>query len=130
MAITATIALSNSSPKSGQKVGVVCTVSNSGAAAVNVIGVAPICPPTGATKGSTPVALGQPSIGPGQTVAVAASGTLKVTWDVVAHAPITSYGVGAEDDSLAYDVGAIISTSDGATTVATPSTMTVGYPAR
>lgn len=130
MAITAAITLSSSTATAGQKVAATCTVTNSGSTSVNVISVTPKLPAHSGTAGSTSAALGQPPLLPGMTTAVAGSnGTLALTFDVIAHAPVTSYNVGAEPSSFAYDVGATVYTSDGAITEATTATLTVSYPA-
>lgn len=130
MAITATIALSSATCKAEQSVAVTCTVSNSGAAAVNVLSIAPTAPLNGTTSETTSIAKGAPPLGPGMTVSVAASGSTAFTWPVVPHAPTgTGSSTPAEPSSIVYSIGATIRTSDGAITVATPATLTVTNPA-
>lgn len=128
MAITATTALSSATAKSGQVVTATVTVTNSGGAAVSVLGMQPTAPINGATAGSTSIALGVPPLGPGMTTSVAASGTLALSFGVVAHEPTTSEGL-AETASVVYSIGATIYTSDGSVTAATPTTLTVTNPA-
>lgn len=129
MAITATVALSSATAKSGQPVTATVTVSNSGGASVNVLNVTPTAPINGLTPRTTSVALGAVPLGPGTTVAVAASGTLDLSWQVRAHAPTTDTDNPAVPSSLVYSIGATIYTSDGSITVATPTTLTVTNPA-
>lgn len=129
MAITAAIALSNASPKSETKVTATCTITNSASTAVNVTSMKPHAAPTGGTRGDTSCALGVPPIGGAFPVSVpGSSGTLAIAFDVVVHSPISSYGVGAEPSSLAYDIGATIYTSDGSITEATVATVTASTP--
>lgn len=128
MAITASIALSSATCTSGQQVTATCTVSNSGGAAVNVISLAPLVTPNGQTPQSVAVAVGVPPIGGAFSQSVAASGTLAISFSVVPHAPTTSYGL-AEPASYVYAVGALVTTSDGALTSASTSTLTVANPA-
>lgn len=128
MAITATMAVSSATPKSGQRVACTVTVSNSGGADVNVTAIVPLLTPTGGTRRDVAGCVGVPMLGGAFSVSVAAGGSSKFSWDVLAHSPITSYGVGAEPASYVYDVGALIHTSDGAITAATTTTLTVGYP--
>lgn len=130
MAITAAMTVSNATPKSEQRVACTCTVTNSGSVAVNIVSITPILVPTGGTRQDVSAAIGVPPLGGAFPVSVAgSSGTRAVTFDVVAHAPITSYNIGAEPSSLVYDVGAEVLTSDGALTRATTTTLTVAYPA-
>lgn len=128
MTITATMAVSNATPKSEQQVTATVTVSNSAGTAVNVTAIVPTLTPHSATTQSVAGALGYPLLGGNFAVAVAASGSTNFSWSVMAHAPVTSYNVGAEPSSYVYDVGALIYTSDGAITSATTTTLTVGYP--
>lgn len=124
MAITATIAVSSATAKNEQRVGVACTVSNSGSSAVNVTAIVPKMVVNGTTPQTCSVALGAPNTGPGMTVSVAASGSTIFYWDVLAHAPQSGYGL-AEAASVVYSVGATIYTSDGSITAATATTVTV-----
>jgi len=129
MAITATVALSSATAPAEQSVAATVTVSNSGGATVYVLNVVPTAPINGTTQNATSVALGMPPLGPGVTTAVAASGTLAITFPVRAHAPTTNTTNPAVPASLVYSIGATIYTSDGAITVATPTTLTVTNPA-
>lgn len=129
MAITATIALSSATCVAEQKVTATLTVSNSGAATVLVTGIAPSVTPHSATNGSVSVGIGGVALGGAFTSTVAASGSTKFSFDVVPHAPITSYNIGSEPSSFVYDVGAVIATSDGSLTSPTVATLTVAYPA-
>jgi len=128
MAITASIALSSATAKAEQRVTASLTVNNSGGAAVTVTSVQPTLVPSGLTSQSVSAGVGVPMFGGAFASSVAASGALVIPFDVVAHAPTTSYGL-AEPASLAYSVGATVGTSDGAVTVATPATLTVTNPA-
>jgi hypothetical protein len=129
MAITAAITLSSATAYPNQRVGVTCTVSNSGGSSVNVTGIRPTICPTGVKVESVAAVGGLAPIGPGMTVAVAASGTLAISWQSVAFAPQPGNGPNpANPNSFVYDVGAIVTTSDGAVTVATTTTLTVSVP--
>lgn len=129
MAISATIALSSSTSLSTQKVTATITVTNSGAADVLVSAVAPKAVPSGLTTQSIALSLGVCPIGGAFNSTVAASSTLKLSFPVVAHAPITpSPGTLTNPTSQAYSIGALIYTSDGSITDATPSTLTVTEP--
>lgn len=130
MAITAAITLSDATIASNQVTTATCTVTNSGSTSVNVVAVQPVITKTGGTAQSTAVSAGVPPVGGAFPVSVAGSnGTRAISFDVVPFAPITSYNVGAEPSSFVYDVGAVVTTSDGATTYATTTTLTVTYPA-
>lgn len=129
MAITATVALSSATAKAEQSVAATVTISNSGAATVYALNIVPTAPINGTTPATTSVALGAPPLGPGTTTAITASGTLAVTFPVLAHAPTTNTTNPAVPSSLVYSIGATVYTSDGAITVATPATLTVTNPA-
>lgn len=128
MAITASIALSSATAKSGQRTTATLTLSNSGSAAVLVTAIAPTMVVSGGTAQNLADAVGVPMFGGAWSNSIAGSGTLVIPFDVVAHAPTTSYGL-AEPASIAYSVGATINTNDGSITVATPATLTVTNPA-
>jgi hypothetical protein len=123
MAITATIAVSPSSVAAGVSppVNVVLTVSNSGADDVNITSITPIVEPTSDTKGSVPVSMGVPPLGPGRNVTVPAGGSLVVPWSLSVHGP-------QYRGTVYYDVGAIVKTSNGSTTVPTVATLTSTEP--
>lgn len=127
MAITAAIALSAATCTAEQPIGVVCTVTNGNASSVDVMSVTPTMTPASATKQSVSSAQGLSPVGPGMTVAVAASGTLALAWTVVPHAPAAGGGL-ANPASHVYDVGALVYTSDGSITAATIATLTVSNP--
>lgn len=127
MAITASIALSVASCLAEQQVSVTVTVSNSGAAAVAVTAIQPTLTPNGATVQSVAAAIGSPPLGGAFNVVVPASGTLAINWPIVAHAPTSGFG-NAMPSPFVYSVGATIYTSDGAITVATPTTLSVANP--
>jgi hypothetical protein len=128
MAITATCAINDNTLKAEERGTIACTVSNSGGAAVLVTGIQPTCTINGETEQSVSVALGQPAFGGAFPQSVAASGSTIFYWDVLAHAPTTSWGL-ATPASLVYSFGATILTNDGSTTVATPVTATITNPA-
>jgi len=128
MAITAAMSLGSSTCKSEQVVTATCTISNSGSTAVNVTAVQPTMTPTGQTQQSVAALPGLPPVGGAFPTTVPASGSLAISWPVVAHSPVTSYNVGAEPSSFAYDCGAIVYTTDGSVTSATVATLTVSYP--
>jgi hypothetical protein len=127
MAITASIALGDSSASPGQRVGVVLTVSNSGGSAVTVTAVTPMMSPSGSTKESVAGNSGTVPLGPGMTVSVAASGSTTFAYQVVAFAPQPG-GLLANPASYVYDIGATVYTSDGAITDATSAELTVTAP--
>lgn len=128
MAITAAMTVASATAKAGQRVACTCTVTNSGVGAVNVTAIQPVVTINGQTEQDVAAAAGVPGLGPGATVTVAGGGgTLAKTWDVVAHAPTTSYGF-ATPASLVYSVGATVYTSDGSIAAATPATITVTNP--
>lgn len=128
MAVTASIALSTATVKSGQKTAATLTVSNSGAAAVLVTGIQPTLVINGNTTQNTATAVGVPMWGGPFNQSVPASGSTPFYFDVVPLAPTTSQGL-AEPASLVYSVGATVSTNDGSVTVATPATVTATNPA-
>lgn len=144
MAITAAITLSSATANNGQQVQATCTVTNSGSSAVNVTGAQPVVTPHSANQQSVGVLVGQPNLGPGQTIAVAASGTLAFTFPVTPETPqvgnyvsnpFPSTGQGgaaitplpplAMPQSLVFDIGCQVRTSDGSLTTATTTTLTV-----
>lgn len=132
MAITAAMTLSSATSKAEQPVTATCTVTNTGSVAVNVLAIVPTAPIHSGTAGNTAVSLGMPPIGGAFATSVpGSSGTLAISWPVVAHAPgATSTGssLPAEPASLVYDIGATVYTSDGAVTAATTTTLTVSPP--
>lgn len=145
MAITAAIVVNPSTANTLQQVAAALTVSNSGSSAVIVTSVAPSENVAGAsTQTSGAILLGQPNTGPGMNVTVPAGGTLVLNFSVVPMAPnvgvytsnpFPSAGVGgvaivplqpeSQPAQQIYDIGALITTSDGATTSATVAVLTV-----
>ena len=119
MAITAVVTLTDDSVVAEMATTATVEISNSGGSDVTVLGLAPSASPSGATEGSVSVALGEALNGPGQNVTVPASGALSLSFSVVAHAPKVTPA------SFAYDIGAVVRTSDGATTYATADALTV-----
>jgi hypothetical protein len=127
MAITASIALSSATCDAQQSVGVVLTVANDGGSSVNVVGLQPYASPTGTNLQSVAVALGQPPIGPGMTVSVAAAGERNFAWPCIPQAPQSGEGW-QNPTSQVYDIGCWVYTSDGSVTKATTTTLTVSTP--
>lgn len=128
MAITAAITISDATTVPGQVVTATCTVTNSGSSSVNVVGIKAKAMPTSGTVTTVAVAVGEPPIGPGATVAVAGSnGTLALPFGVVGHAPTSGFGL-SMPSSYVYDIGATVYTSDGAITEASTTTLTVSSP--
>ena len=123
MAITATLSLSPSTVKAGVSapVNVILVVSNSGTDDVKITNIRPIAEPNGSTKGSVPINLGHPPLGPGRNVTVAAGGSLTVTWSLVVHGPQAR-------GTVYYDIGAEVTTSDGSITRPTVATLTSTEP--
>lgn len=126
MAITASIAVSNASPVSMQKIAATCTVSNSGGADVLVTGCQPLYYGNGSQSTGPSGAIGVPPLGPGMNLTVPAGGTLKLTWDLVAFKPQGGYvGNPAEfGQAELYLAGATIYTNDGSVTTASTATVT------
>jgi hypothetical protein len=122
MAVTGAIALGASSCKTGQQVTATCTLTNGGASDVQLVGLQPVV-----GNGEKGIELGQPPLGGsfGSTIA-ASGGTLKVSFTVVPHSPLSNYLL-AEPASQTYAIGAYFQTSDGTSTAASTSTLTVGY---
>lgn len=130
MAITASVALSPSTVKAGQQFACTLTVNNSAGAAVSVMGIQPLLYPTGAqaSDGQSASAVGVPFLGPGSTVSVPASGSLTFTWSDIVFVPQGGYWAQG-GTSQTWVAGALVSTSDGALTTATPANATVqNYP--
>jgi hypothetical protein len=124
MAITASVAMSSATCKSGQQVIATLTVSNSGGSAVVVTGIEPVVTPNGQTSQAVAVGVGRPAVGGNFSSSVAASGSTAFPFPVCPNAPTTSAGL-AMPSSLVYSIGATVLTSDGAITAATPATVTV-----
>lgn len=127
MALTETMAVSSATAKYGQPITATVTVSNSGGGSVNILSIDPIVVATsGSTIRSVPVAVGVPPTGQGSTVAVAASGTLALSWTLVFHHPYKgNTETEAEKSSQVYDVGCIVYGADGSISSPTVTTVTV-----
>lgn len=144
MAITAAITMGTATVNTLQQSAASLVVSNSGGSAVQVTSIQPSVVVHGTTQVPGGVLIGQPNNGPGQNVTVPASGNVTFNWSVVPMAPnvgvytsnpFPSSGVGgvaivplqpeSQPAQFVYDVGAIVTTSDGATTSATTATLTV-----
>lgn len=116
MAITAALTATQSSVQSGQKVGFVLVLSNSGGADVTVTDV--ITSSTGAANKSTP------RFTPSSSTTIPAGGTLTVSWEASFFA-----GAQATQASFACAVSATVYTSDGSvTTPANTCTVQVTAP--
>lgn len=119
MAMTASITLNPSSATVGKPVSAILTISNSGAAAVNVINISPLVYPTSgspATSTASAVSVGDLPLGPNTIISVPASGSLSFTFVCSFFAP---------SGSSTYSVGANCYTSDGASFVPTPATISI-----
>lgn len=123
MAITAAIALNDSSVLSEEPVLATCTISNSGDVAVQVTSVDPLAKTTGATPQNTSAGLGMPYQLPGATTTVPAGGTCVFLFGVVPHAPQRA-APGTTVQTRVIDIGAVVRTTDGATTNATTAALT------
>lgn len=122
MAMTATIALGSATLLVDKKTKATLTISNSGSSVVNVTGVSPYAVYTGAASNDTPpVTLGAVPTGPGSTVAVPASGSITMSFDVIPFEPSTG-PIGA--GSGTYGIGARITSSDGSNFIPTVATLT------
>lgn len=122
MAISATLTLTPTTVLINQQITCFLTVSNSGGAAVNVVGAHATAIFTGNTLTAPAVALGVINLGPGSITTVPASGSISFMFNVVFFAPSTG-PIGAGTGT--YSVGAVVSTSDGANTSPTAATVTV-----
>lgn len=124
MAMTATLVVSPATVIINQAISCSLTVSNSGGAAVNVLSVQP----NAIVHGSSPVdyveasALGVVNLGPGAVVTVPASGSVVYGFSVVFFAPSTG-PIGAGTGT--FDIGALVSTSDGSNFTPTAQSVTV-----
>lgn len=143
MAITATVVITPTTYQAGSspapKVSV--SVSNSGAAAVIVTGIAFDYQDGSGNVIRPPVAVPMPALGPNATVSVAASGTSTIDGGALAVAsganarveqivPPSGAPTNAQPSQPAtytLSVGATVYTSDGAITTATRDSLTVQY---
>lgn len=118
MAITASVALADTTLLSGQIAAATLTVSNSGGSDVVVTGIAPkVTPSAGA------YALGACPFGGPVSAVVAASGSRDFYFNVLAHAPQVS-NPNVSPATLDYVIGAVVYTNDGSITDASTATLT------
>lgn len=126
MAITGAITLSSATCKVGQSVMATLTITNGNAEAASVVEITPKAYPANVLT-PAPISLGLPPLAPGQTVSVAASGTLALSWGVTPLAPVPR-GFGADSASQVYDIGAEYKMSDGTVEVVSTTTLTASTP--
>jgi len=131
MAITASIALSPASATRNLNVNVALTVSNSLAGPVQILAITPqMTSGVAGAGGNIALNYSAPILPGGQTYTVPGSGSVVVNFGINAYGPAgPNGGFPATQASEAYAVGAIVFTSDGAVTIATPATLTVNAPA-
>lgn len=124
MAMSATIALTESTVLINQTVHAVATISNSGGSDVLVISFQPQAQLTGSPipEYNAGLAVSSPAIGAGQNVTVPAGGSLKLACQYIFFSPSTG-PIGAGSNT--YDCGALIQTNDGSIFAPTPATVTV-----
>ncbi len=124
MALTATIALSQSSVSIHEPTQAILTVSNSGGSAINMAQITPLYKFTGNS-----IILDASSFGSTNSVqinpanqSVPAGGSTIYTWELVGHAPSTKV-----DDSGTgtYDISAQCYGADGSSFAPTAATLTV-----
>lgn len=131
MAISATIAIDDSTLALGQSATLTLTISNSGSAAVAVTGIVPKCYIDGASPAvnSVSVALGKVSMAPGQDLSIPATGggDLLKTFGFTPLGPTSGEGLAAPS-SLVYALTADIYTADGSITTPDVVTCTVTAP--
>ena len=120
MAITSTLTISPSSGTTATQFTGTLVVTNGGASAVNIAGVVPYVNVAGSSQRATSVSLGQVPLGAGQNTSIAPSGTLTLTFRCQVHDRCANGSPGTMWD--AYDVGAVVVSSDGST--GNPSTVT------
>lgn len=122
MALTADIAWTKPGP-SVRMAFCICTVTNGGGTAVNVLSVVPSCVITGTTNTATAAAVGRPVVGGnGASTSVPAGGTLAFAWEISFNAPTIGSTNGAEPGLISYTPRATIYASDGSITEASLST--------
>ena len=119
MAITAAVALADTTLQSGQIAYATLTVSNSGASDVVVTDIKPTISPSTASA-----ALGACPFGGPQPSTVAASGSTKFYFPLVGFAPQVS-NPPQSPATYALVVCALVYTNDGSITEATTDTLTV-----
>lgn len=124
MALTATIALSQSSVTIHEPTFAVITVSNSGGSAVNMASISPLVKFTGNSQILDASSYGAPHellINPANQ-SVPAGGSTTFSYELCVHAPstgVTDTGTGT------YDVGAQCYGADGSSFAPTAATLTV-----
>lgn len=105
MSMTATISVSPSSVYINQPSVATLTISNSGAAAINMLSITPYAFTTSdAAQRPAPMALASLPLAPGSVISVGASGTLVFKFNII---PQASSGSGT------YSVGAYCQSQDG-----------------
>lgn len=132
MAMTATIALSNSTTVTGRPVTAILTITNSGTPPVTVNSINPYVQPTSQSAYESNQGIALPSInfGPSSNSTVNGSnGTLIITWPIVFHGPSTMTATNQylNTGTGTFDVGATIYSSDGSVFKPTVTTVTVNY---
>jgi hypothetical protein len=123
MALSATIALTESVVNINQPVHGVVTISNSGASNLLLISFVPRARLTGSTgELNIGMAVSAPAIGAGQNVTIPAGGTLAISCQYIFFSPSTgTAGLG----SNTYSCGANLLGSDGSNFFPTMATVTV-----
>lgn len=132
MAVSATIALSSATIAAMKQVVATISLTQNTAGSLIVTSVAPLIQAqNGAKSQSCAVASGTVPIGANfdSTIPGTGLGTLKLSFPITANAPTTDMGTNvAQPGSQVIVVGAIIQTSDGVVTYATPANLTVTDP--
>lgn len=124
MAMTASLTVSPSTVIINQPIACSLTVSNSGGSAVNVLSIQPnaIVHASSPPNAVESAALGVVNLGPGAVVSVPASGSVTYGFSVIFFAPSTG-PIGA--GSGTFDIGALVSASDGSNFTPTAQSVTV-----
>lgn len=127
MAMTATIALDDSTVVTEQACTAILTISNSASAPVNMTAIVPYVLPTGGGNSliNTGVSIDAPNFGPSTITAVQGSGTLVITWQMRFHAPSNS--LLGNGPGTTFDVGATCYSDDGSVFKPNVTTVTVSY---
>jgi len=115
MAMSASITILPATGYVNQPLAATLTVSNSGSSAVNVNSIVGTAIASGASYYAAPVAIGDAALGPGETISVPASGSLKF------NIPFTFFGTSKTGNQI-YNCGANVQTSDGSVFSPTPAT--------
>lgn len=104
-----------------QPVAVRCSIFNGNSAAVTVRGIRPTAKINGQTNEATSVSSPLPAVGTGQVVSIDPGGTLEFNYSVVPFIPDGGASLAENSTSITYSIGAVVSTSDGSTTIAQPA---------